>query len=118
MSSSHDRRSKKWKWCLDRHHISSTTRASGQRQGTYAKIFTLLRSSIIPKIVEPARTQLGIDNCILNIGMPHVALYCSGIMPLPCQIKSGAVAKHVGVDGESKFSAIASSGNYVTNCAA
>ena len=52
---------------------------------------------------------------VFDIGMPHVTLYCTGVLALVGEIESGAVAEHVWMDGEIELGLLASSGDDVMN---
>ena len=47
---------------------------------------------VAPKLIEAFRRQLGIEGCVLDAGMSHVALDGSGVLPLIRQIKARAVS--------------------------
>ena len=75
----------------------------------------LLNGSIPPEILEPARCQLGVANCMLYVPMPHVVLNRPGIMPLARQIEPGRVAQHVGMDRELDAGQLAGPRNHLAH---
>ena len=56
--------------------------------------------SVLPEILEPIGRHLAVSNRVHDIFVAHVMLEGSGVMPVVCQLISGGMAKHVGVDRE------------------
>jgi len=67
--------------------------------------------SILPKSLEPFRTELGIAHGVRDVSMPEILLDRSRVVPFVRKLVAGRVAQHVRMDREGQFRELAGARN-------
>ncbi len=62
---------------------------------------------ILPKSLEPLRTELGIAHCVRDIPMPEVLLDRARVVPFVGELVAGGVPEHMRMDREGQFRELA-----------
>jgi hypothetical protein len=70
------------------------------------------RVSVVPEILEPIGSHLGVSNRVLDIFVAHVVLERSGVMPIVGELEASRVPEHVGVNRECEPCRFSGSGDH------
>ncbi len=67
--------------------------------------------SVLPKSLEPLRTELGVAHRVRDVPVPEVLLDRARVVPFVGELVAGGVPEHVRMDREGQFRELAGARN-------